>query len=630
MSNSREDFVTIQPVKDQSLSGISTGLPIAGIGTIKWALMIDLHIHHSLYVPQCLMNLLSPQHLAQQTKRANDGFSVLANVGILKFGSHTRSVLLDRASNLPILHMLGHQSALPTTSSALAHLLTSLQVYNSKIDNLSQVQQQLLRVHYRLGHLGMNRTQALAHAGILPKHLASCPKPLCTSCQLGTAHRSATPSIGTLLDVGHLKPSDCVSVDQLESNAPGSVPTSWGLPTKCTYQAAILFCDYASCYLFLTCHHSTGAGEAVAAKRAFEREASLANVTNRKYKADNGIFNSILWKSTCNILQQTNEYCGINAHHQNGIAERQIRSIVDRERTMLLHALNNWPVVITVSLWPYALRLAVDLHNAMPGPSSLPPAEIFAGTKDRNRLADFHAFGYIFFYRRYIDDILGIWVESSKTNWQEFKVKLNQFGTLKRNIEELTKHTNFLDLQISIKDNKIHTKTFQKDMNLYTYIPPLSAHPNSCFKGLITGEILRYWCQNSNKKDFINITSLFIQRLVNQGHQINDIVKTLMSAAASIDNAATGTYNRSLSNQERSNNDNTLYIHWRYHPHDVSKHTIRNVYNATLKGTDGFSQMRIALSRHKNLREILCRSQLDPNNNVQVSEIINSLTYRHT
>jgi len=236
----------------------------------------------------------------------------------------------------------------------------------------------------------------------------------------------------------------------------------------------------------------------------------------------------------------------------------------------------------------------------------------------------------LFFYRRYIDDILGIWVESSETDWQEFKVKLNQFGTLKWNIEELTEHTNFLDLQISIENNKIQTKTFQKDMNLYTYIPPLSAHPNSCFKGLITGEILRYWCQNSNKNDFINITSLFIQRLVNRGHQINDIVKTLMSAAASIDNAATGTYNSSLSNKERSNNDNTLYIHWRYHPQDISKHTIRNIYNTTLKGTDGFSQMRIALSRHKNLREILCRSQLDPNNNVQVSEIINSLTYRHT
>jgi hypothetical protein len=173
----------------------------------------------------------------------------------------------------------------------------------------------------------------------------------------------------------------------------------------------------------------------------------------------------------------------------------------------------------------------------------------------------------IFFYRRYIDDILGIRVESSETDWLEFKRRLNQFGTLKWNIEE--KNTNFLDLQISIKDNKIHTTTFQKDMNLYTYIPPLSAHSNSCFKGLISGEILRYWCQNSNKKDFINITSLFIQRLVNRGHQINDIVKTIMSAAASINNAATGTYNQSISNQECSNNDNTLYIHWRYHPYHI-------------------------------------------------------------
>jgi len=57
VSNSREDFVIIQPVKDQSFSGISTGLPIAGIRMIKWALMtdsgveVDLYIHHSLYVP---------------------------------------------------------------------------------------------------------------------------------------------------------------------------------------------------------------------------------------------------------------------------------------------------------------------------------------------------------------------------------------------------------------------------------------------------------------------------------------------------------------------------------------------------------------------------------------------------
>jgi hypothetical protein len=116
----------------------------------------------------------------------------------------------------------------------------------------------------------------------------------------------------------------------------------------------------------------------------------------------------------------------------------------------------------------------------------------------------------IFYYKRYIDNILGIWLESSELEWQNFKTMLNQFGSSKWNIEELTTSTNFLDIQISIQDNRIHISTFQKTMNLYTYIPPLSAHPNSCFKGFITGEILRYWSQNSDKQDFISITSQFI------------------------------------------------------------------------------------------------------------------------
>jgi hypothetical protein len=78
VSNNKDDFVSLQPIKDQRLSGIAKGLPIAGIGTIKWPLLTDasvevkLYICQSLSVPQCPMNLLSPQYLAQQAKCAND------------------------------------------------------------------------------------------------------------------------------------------------------------------------------------------------------------------------------------------------------------------------------------------------------------------------------------------------------------------------------------------------------------------------------------------------------------------------------------------------------------------------------------------------------------------------------
>jgi hypothetical protein len=195
------------------------------------------------------------------------------------------------------------------------------------------------------------------------------------------------------LDSGHLLPSDCVSVDQLESNTPGLVPQTKGSPTTITYQAATIFCDHASHFLHLNCHPSTGAADAITAKHAFEREAALANVTIKKFRADNGIFNSNAWNQTCDILHQQKDYCGVNAHHQNGIVERQIWTIVDRSRMMLLHAIHKWPDVIHVYLWPFALKLAVDLHNHTPGPTGLSPAEIFTGVKDRSCLKDFHTFG---------------------------------------------------------------------------------------------------------------------------------------------------------------------------------------------------------------------------------------------
>jgi hypothetical protein len=120
----------------------------------------------------------------------------------------------------------------------------------------------------------------------------------------------------------------------------------------------------------------------------------------------------------------------------------------------------------------------------------------------------------LLYYKRFIDDIFGIWIDTPATSWEQFKIHLNQFGRLQWNIEDLTTSTTFLDLSISIKDNQLFTSTFQKPMNLYLYIPPLSAHPKSCFKGFITGEILCYWNQNTDEEDFISITAQFIQRLL--------------------------------------------------------------------------------------------------------------------
>ncbi len=113
-------------------------------------------------------------------------------------------------------------------------------------------------------------------------------------------------------------------------------------------------------------------------------------------------------------------------------------------------------------------------------------------------------------------------------------------------------------------------------MNLYLYIPPLSAHPNSCLKGLIIGEILCYWNQN-NENDFIQVTSLFVQRPLARGHTLQNLTPILQQAASMIDNKNT----KDTATPKHTNTNNTLYIHWKYHPTGIKKETKRKIYNDT-------------------------------------------------
>jgi hypothetical protein len=128
-------------------------------------------------------------------------------------------------------------------------------------------------------------------------------------------------------------------------------------------------------------------------KHRFELLASQFNRSIKCYHTDNGIFASKEFRQSCVNQNQRIKFCGINAHHQNRIAERHIQTVTERARTMLIHAMIQWPELITENLWLYALRLAIDLHNSTPGTTGLTPEEIFTGTKHRNKLSDFHSFG---------------------------------------------------------------------------------------------------------------------------------------------------------------------------------------------------------------------------------------------
>ena len=87
-------------------------------------------------------------------------------------------------------------------------------------------------------------------------------------------------------------------------------------------------------------------------------------------------------------------------------------------------------------------------------------------------------------YKRFIDDMKGIWI-GTNLRYAQFQFDTDNFGSLRWDFEPLSTSVNFLDLTISIEGSRIHTKTYQKSMNLYQYILPQSNHPTRMMKGII-------------------------------------------------------------------------------------------------------------------------------------------------
>ena len=88
-------------------------------------------------------------------------------------------------------------------------------------------------------------------------------------------------------------------------------------------------------------------------------------------------------------------FCGVGAHHQNGISERIIKYLNLSSRTLVLHAHSHWPEYITTMFWPFALVAAADrmnnLHVDMHGQT---PEMKFSNTiGSSTRLSHFHTFG---------------------------------------------------------------------------------------------------------------------------------------------------------------------------------------------------------------------------------------------
>ena len=267
--------------------------------------------------------------------------------------------------------------------------------------NLTDDQKLLLHYHEKLDHMNFKRIKHYCKLGLLPKRLAKVEAPVCLACQMGKGHKVSRSRHNKIVNETITKPGQLVHVDQGICSQPGRPMTLSGQNNSNKITVFTLFVDSISKKLSISFQHSTKAEATIDGKNVFEREAAAENVKIHNYRADNGTFRAKAFIDDCTAKDQRVTFCGVGAHWQNGVAERHIRTIVERARTVLLHASAQWPDdIIETELWTFALNHCVQQWNKTPRPelNNLTPDEVFTGITEReNHVLDidnnFHPFG---------------------------------------------------------------------------------------------------------------------------------------------------------------------------------------------------------------------------------------------
>ena len=152
--------------------------------------------------------------------------------------------------------------------------------------------------------------------------------------------------------------------------------------------------DHCTGYLHVEHQLGLSAVETIRAKQNYEKIALDHGVVVESYLTDSGAFKANAFVHHIRNHEQRIRYCGANAHHKNGIAERSIQSVSNMVRALILHASAHWTNGIDASLWPMAVTYATHLYNHLPNERGLCPADLFTGsTAPWHCLKDLHLWG---------------------------------------------------------------------------------------------------------------------------------------------------------------------------------------------------------------------------------------------
>jgi hypothetical protein len=218
--------------------------------------------------------------------------------------------------------------------------------------------------------------------------------------------------------------------------------------------------------------------------------------------------------------------------------------------------------------------------TAMGTPPAPPYATLYYAILEDSLIDEFSP--NLLFYRRFIDDVLGIWdTKDQDTNpdlWPEFKQAMNDPAySLEWEHSELVTKLDFMDLTLSILPNgTILTTLYQKPSNFHLYIPPHSAHPPGLLSGMIFGTCHRIYTLCSHDADRQLRLREYLGHLQARGYKPSNILPIFQKALAHI---AT----QPLAPQTTEFDRSTIFFHLQYHPDDPPSGAIQRAWHTCIR-----------------------------------------------
>ena len=420
---SRDDFVEYYKGSDvKEVKGLSEKVKVKGYGFVEWTVQgangvfrtIKLKAYH---LPQSNARLLSTNVLLTSYK--GEQIHVTANYMELSGNYQDPSKPAIIVHNSPLTRLptsvTYNQSQPLEVTTSVNNLCQTCSTVQSTNQNLSESEKELLKWHYKLGHLSFSKIQHLMRTGVLSHteatrhlHTASAKiksPPKCAACMFAKQTVRSSPGVTShvikdragVLRAGNLHPGAEVSVDHFISSLKGRLFKGYdkgGEDTRLI--GGCIFVDHSSSFIHVEFQSSLSSHDTLRAKLAYERMCRDSGVVIQTYMSDNGkSFTSKEFAEHLSEYYQTSKFAGVGAHHHNAQAERAIRTIMSIARAMMIHAGIHWPDVAKASLWPMAVSHASFLWNHVPSPATgLSPSDLFTRTRwSQRKFHDLHVWG---------------------------------------------------------------------------------------------------------------------------------------------------------------------------------------------------------------------------------------------